>query len=35
MAELMIGLVIAGVLMIVEYLLCTKTKSPLWGGIIP
>ena len=35
MIELIIGCIIAGVLMVVEYLLCTKLKSPLWGGIIP
>lgn len=35
MIELIVGFIIAGVLMITEYLLCTKLKSPLWGGIIP
>ncbi|MDO4173762.1 MAG: hypothetical protein Q4D42_03260 [Eubacteriales bacterium] len=35
MMDLVIGGVIAGVLMAVEYLLCVKLKSPLWGGIIP
>lgn len=35
MFDLMIGFVIAIVLFIVEYLLCTRMKSPLWGGIIP
>lgn len=35
MFDLMIGFIIAAVLMIAEYLLCTKMKSPLWGGIIP
>lgn len=33
--ELVFGFVIALVLMAAEYLLCTKLKSPLWGGIIP
>lgn len=33
--ELVFGFVIALVLMATEYLLCTKLKSPLWGGIIP
>lgn len=32
---LLISFIIAGVLMFAEYLLCTKFKSPLWGGIIP
>ncbi len=35
MVALIVGFIIAGVLMIAEYLLCTKLKSPLWGGIIP
>lgn len=35
MFDLMIGFVITIVLFIVEYLLCTRMKSPLWGGIIP
>lgn len=35
MIELVVGFTVAIVLMIVEYLLCTKLKSPLWGGIIP
>lgn len=35
MFDLMIGFMIAAVLMIAEYLLCTKMKNPLWGGIIP
>lgn len=26
---------ITGVLMFTEYFLCTKLKSPLWGGILP
>ncbi|WP_312059174.1 hypothetical protein [Anaerotignum sp.] len=29
------GFFIVGVLMFAEYLLCTKLKSPLWGGILP
>jgi hypothetical protein len=33
--EWMIGFIIAGVLMVVEYFLCTRLKNPLWGGIIP
>lgn len=35
MADLIVEGIIAGVLMVVEHLLCTKLKSPLWGGIIP
>lgn len=33
--ELGAGFAIALVLMAAEYLLCTKLKSPLWGGVIP
>lgn len=33
--ELAAGFAIALILMVAEYLLCTKMKSPLWGGIIP
>ena len=35
MIELVVGFAIAAVLLIAEYLLCTKLKSPLCGGIIP
>lgn len=35
MFALVVGFVIAAVLLIAEYLLCTKLRSPLWGGIIP
>lgn len=35
MFDLIIGFIVAAVLMIAEYLLCTKMKNPLWGGIIP
>lgn len=35
MSTLVIGFAGAAVLMIAEYLLCTKLKNPLWGGIIP
>ena len=35
MFELIIGFIVATILFIAEYLLCTKLKSPLWGGIIP
>ena len=35
MIDLIIGFAVAGVLFITEYILCTKLKSPLWGGIIP
>ena len=35
MIGLVVGFAIAAVLLIAEYLLCTKLKSPLWGGIIP
>ncbi len=33
--ELVDGFAIALVLMVAENLLCTKMKSPLWGGMIP
>lgn len=33
--ELIIGFVIALALLLAEYFLCTKMRSPLWGGIIP
>lgn len=33
--ELTSGFAIALILMVAEYLLCTKMKNPLWGGIIP
>lgn len=29
------GFAIALAMMVAEYLLCTRLKSPLWGGIIP
>ncbi len=35
MIKIIAAFVIAGVLLFVEYLLCTKLKNPLWGGIIP
>lgn len=35
MIDLIIGFVVAGVLLITEYILCTKFENPLWGGIIP
>ena len=35
MFDLLIGFIIAIALLIAEYFLCTKLKSPLWGGIIP
>lgn len=35
MGTLIIGFVVAGVLLIAEHLVCTKLRSPLWGGIIP
>lgn len=35
MTELLIGAAVAFVLMAAEHLLCTRCKSPLWGGIIP
>lgn len=35
MISLFIGFIVAGVLLAVEYLLCVKLESPLWGGIIP
>jgi len=30
-----IGAAVAIALFIIEYLLCTRLKSPFWGGIIP
>lgn len=33
--SLMIGFVVAGVLLIAEYIFCTKFRNPLWGGMIP
>ena len=35
MGTLIIAFIIGGVLLWGEYILCTKFKSPLWGGIIP
>jgi hypothetical protein len=35
MIELVISFCIAAILMVVEYFLSAKLKSPLWGGIIP
>lgn len=35
MIQLVVSFVIAGILLIAEYYLCTKLKNPLWGGIIP
>jgi len=35
MTDLIIGFAVAGVLLVLEYVLCTKLKNPLWGGIIP
>ena len=35
MIDLIIGFAVAGVLFMTEYILCTKLKNPLWGGIIP
>lgn len=35
MMQIIIGMGIAAILMVVEYLLCVKLKNPLWGGIIP
>lgn len=35
MIDCIIGFVVAAIFMVIEYLLCTKRKSPLWGGIIP
>lgn len=35
MFDTMISLGIAAILMGVEYLLSSKLKNPLWGGIIP
>lgn len=35
MIQLVVSFVIAGMLLIAEYYLCTKLKNPLWGGIIP
>lgn len=35
MIDLIVAFIIAGVLLVAEYFLCTKLKNPLWGGIIP
>lgn len=35
MVGLFVGFIVAAILMLIEYLLCTRLKSPLWGGIIP
>jgi len=35
MTDLIIGFAVAGVFLVIEYMLCTKLKNPLWGGIIP
>ena len=35
MVDLALGFAVAGVLLIVEHILCTKCKNPLWGGISP
>lgn len=35
MIDLIFGFMIASVLMIAEYVLCTRLKDPFWGGIIP
>ena len=35
MLTIVIGFIIAIILMAVEYILCTRFKNPLWGGIIP
>lgn len=35
METLIIAFIIGGVLLLGEYLLCTKFQNPLWGGIIP
>lgn len=35
MFELGIGFAVAAVILFAEHLLCTRLKSPLWGGILP
>lgn len=35
MIDLIIGFAIATILFIGEFILCTKLKNPIWGGIIP
>ena len=35
MIQLVASFVIAGILLVAEYYLCTKLENPLWGGIIP
>ena len=35
MIQLVASFVIAGILLVAEYYLCTKLKNPLCGGIIP
>ena len=35
MFDLAVGFAIAGILMVVEYFICTRLNNALWGGIIP
>ena len=35
MIDLILGFGIAAILMALEYLLCTRLRSPLWGGLVP
>ena len=35
MIDLILGSGIAALLMALEYLLCTRLRSPLWGGLVP
>lgn len=35
MKEIILGFGVAAMLLAAEYLLCTKCRSPLWGGILP
>ncbi|MDC7291439.1 hypothetical protein NXH76_27030 [Blautia schinkii] len=35
MLDLAVGFAIAVILMVIEYLVCTRLNNALWGGIIP
>ncbi|MDO5548666.1 MAG: hypothetical protein Q4F79_09300 [Eubacteriales bacterium] len=35
MMTLLLSFLVAGVLLLIEYLLCVKQSNPLWGGILP
>lgn len=35
MIDVILGFGIAAILMSLEYLLCTRLRCPLWGGLVP